>query len=60
MAQNSGQKLQKLLNEIGYGINVKPSTLDWVFEQQSTRPFLLWLCDNLRASNFLSIQDYEE
>lgn len=58
--KHQGRLLCKMLKKVGYGVDLNPSALDWCFENQECKPMLMWLCENLRSSNYVSAQDLKE
>uniref|UniRef100_A0A2C9KZC6 HAUS augmin-like complex subunit 3 N-terminal domain-containing protein n=1 Tax=Biomphalaria glabrata TaxID=6526 RepID=A0A2C9KZC6_BIOGL len=60
----SAQSFIDTLKRIGYpkAAALDPNSFEWAFENETTFPFLKWICDNISEENVLSseeLRDYE-
>ncbi|ELU04551.1 hypothetical protein CAPTEDRAFT_225812 [Capitella teleta] len=58
----SGAEFVATLAELGYPKldKLNGSSLDWLFESDTTRPFLEWLCHHVQASNVLTSKELKD
>ncbi len=58
----SGARFLDTLRELGYaGIeSLDAHSLDWMFDNEATLPFLEWFCVNIHSSNVLMPQELQQ
>ncbi|GBG65152.1 hypothetical protein CBR_g49514 [Chara braunii] len=56
----SAEKLCNVLEEMGYGDgHLDPDSFEWPFQYEETRPLMEWMCNHLRVTNVLAVQELQ-
>eukprot|EP00698_Gefionella_okellyi_P023549 TRINITY_DN807_c0_g1_i3.p1 TRINITY_DN807_c0_g1~~TRINITY_DN807_c0_g1_i3.p1 ORF type:complete len:598 (+),score=171.29 TRINITY_DN807_c0_g1_i3:48-1841(+) len=56
----SASAFVQLLQLSGYTKKVRPEDVKWIFDYESTRPMLQWLCENISKANVVSEEEMAE